>query len=341
MLPMARRISSLFLSGAAALLLLACPASVDTAAKKRIFSPEEPPKEKLAASQPIDVDKVADDADLVYHVMSMGAAEAFERIGPFRYSATASFEWTYAKSTVTLSEKRALEQAAAAEYAVHTENSRDSGLDVVRLSDRTFARSRYHKFRERKRDRGQADMVREDAFGALHTAESIANNRLALTRDKREEIGGRGARRFGFMIAQKPLKPLGPDPWKLPALQYPAGGPDQPTKRRADFVNLRAPKAVEGALWVDIETGVPLKVDLTATFTAPGEEQDQATLVLKVESELKPADKLTIAVPEDFLPDQDRPNGVAAALERFEVQRPDGGVTGRGKPVEPEEPAEE
>jgi hypothetical protein len=324
-----------------ALALSACPDAVDKAAKQRIFSPEEPPKEQLAASQPIDVEKAADDAELTYHVLAMSAAEAYERIGPFKFTATASYEWTYGKSTVSLSEKRSLDQAGASEYALHTENNRDSGMDLVRLPDRTFARSRYHKFRERKRDRGQSELVREDVFGALHTVETLFNNRLALSRDKREEIGGRGAKRFGFMIAQKPLRATGPDPWKLPPLQYPSGGPDQQTRRRADFANLRAPKAVEGALWVDIETGVPLKAELTATLAAPGEESDQATLTVKVLYELKPADKLSVAAPEDFLPDQDRPNGIAATLERFELQRGDGGVSAASRPVEPEEPGEE
>lgn len=325
-------------AAAALLWLSACPDQVDRTAKQRIFSPEEPPRARLAAREPLPVDQLADDADLTYRVLTMGAAEAFERLGPFRYSASASFEWTYGKDSVSLSEKRTLEQASASEYALHTENSRDGGLDLVRLSDRAFARAKYHKFRERKRDRGQSDLVRDDVFGALHSAEALMGNKLALQRDRTEDLGGRKARRFSFMIAKQALRATGPDPWKLPPVQYPAGGPDQPTKRRADFANLRHPRSVEGEVWVDVETGVPLRVKLAATISAPGDEKDDfATLVLKIESQLEPlADKPKIAAPDDYLPDQDRPEGVAAALARFEIERADGGTPTEAKPKAPD-----
>ncbi|HEY3450119.1 MAG TPA: hypothetical protein VGK67_27445 [Myxococcales bacterium] len=318
---------------AALLALAACPDQVDRAAKQRIFSPEEPPKAKLAAAEPIDVDKLAQDGDLTWRVLAMGAPEAFERIGPFKYTASASYQWSFGKDVVAFSEKRSVDQASAAEYVVHTENDKDGGLDVIRMSDRTFARSKYHKFRERKRDRGQSDLVRDDAFAALHSAQSLLSNKLALTRDRVEDVGGRHAKRFGLMVAKEALHSLGPDPWKLPQIQYPAGGPDQPTKRRADFVNLRQPKDVSGTVWIDVETGVPLKVELTATVAAPGNETDDfATLTLKIESELKPVDKVEVAAPAEFLPDQDRPTGVAAALERFDMRKPDAGGAGEPKP---------
>lgn len=327
---------------ALALGLCACPDPVDRAAKKRIFSPEDPPKAQLAAAEPIDLDKAADEATLTWRVLTMSAAEAFERIGPFRYRATASFEWKYGKETVALSEKRSLEQASVSEYVLHTENSRDFAVDLVRLADdRTFARAKYRKFRERRRDRGQSDLLREDVFGALHSAQTLMSNRLGLVRDRQEEVHGRKAKRFQFAVLEKALRPLGPDFWKLPPLQYPAGGPDATTKRRADFANLRTPKSVEGSVWVDVETGVPLKAELTATIGAPGEEKDEATLVLKVQTDLVPGgEKIVVAAPTEFLPDQDRPNGVAAALERFEIQQPDGGVAAPAKP-EPDEPPEE
>jgi hypothetical protein len=144
------------------------------------------------------------------------------------------------------------------------------------------------------------------------------------------------------MIAKEALRALGPDPWKLPPIKYPTGGPDQPTRRREDFVNLRAPRSVEGTVWIDVETGVALKSRLSAKVAAPGEDKDEATLTLKIETEVKPVEKVAVSAPDDFLPDQDRPNGIAAALERFEMQRSDGGIAAPvpGKPAEGEEPEE-
>lgn len=321
--------------------LSACPDSADRAAKKRIFSAEDPPKARLAAAEPIDVALAAQDGAVTYRILAMSAAEAFERIGPFRYSATASFEWSWGKESVSLSEKRTLEQASVVEYAVHTENSRDYGVDVLRLPDRTFARAKHHKFRERRRDRGQSDLVREDAFGALHSAQTLMGNRLGLVRDRQEEVNGRQAKRFQLMVAEKPLRALGPDFWKLPPIKFPGGGPDATTRRRAEFANLRTPRSVEGSVWVDLETGVPLRAELTATIEAPGEDKDVATLVLKVQSDLVPGgEKIVLEAPADFLPDQDRPAGIAAALDRFEVRKLDGG-TAAPPTNDQDEPADE
>ena len=316
-------------------LLSACSANGDKAAKKRVFSPEDPPQARLAAQEPIDVDKLADDAALADRVLTMGAEEAFERMGAFRYSATASFEWVFGRESVGLVEKRSLDLAAARHYALHTENSRDYGLDIVRLPDRAFARSRYHNYRERVRDRGQSEKMREDVFGALRSAAALLDNRLALAGGKREDVAGRAARRFQLGLAKQPRPPREAQAVSLPPLAYPAGGPDPGTKRRADFAAQHKPVSVEGSLWVDAQTGVPLKVDLAATIRAPGEEKVDATLVLKVQSDLKPSSSVFVAAPEEYQPDEARPNGIAAALERFEIQRTDGGIVAAPAPARP------
>lgn len=320
---------------AAALVLVlgACPNAADKAAKERIFSPEEPPKARRAASEPIDVVQLVGDSALTWRVLTMGADEAFERIGPFRYTAATSFEWSYGTESVALSEKRSLDQASSTEYALHTE-SRDNGLDLVRLADRTFARSRYHPFRERKRDRGQSALVREDVFGALRSAEVLLGHRMALTGGRRDDVGARAAIRFQAMLARDSLRPSGSNDRKLPPLQEPVGGLDPSTRRRLDFEIFRKPKTVEGSIWVDRDTGVPLKVDLAAKIGAPGAAaRDEALLTLKIQSELKPSAQVAVAAPEAFLPDEGRPNGVAAALERFEMQRADGGIAGPSSPA--------
>jgi hypothetical protein len=330
------------LAAALSLALAGCVDSVDRAAKKRIFSPEEPPKAKRAAAEPIDARELARDAGLVYRVTTMSAAEAFERVGPFRYSASASFEWSLGRDKVKLSETRSLEQATGTDFALKTENDRDQGLEVVRVGPRTFAKGKYHKFRERKRDRGRADLLRDDVFGAMKSAQAILDNRLGVAPDGEEPVRGRPARRYLFVLAKEPLRERSADDRGLPKVQFPAGGPDQPTKRRLDFRNLRSPKRVEGKLWVDAETGVPLKAELSAQVSTPGEDKDEALLVLKVKSELKPATDLVVAAPREFLPDEDRPNGIARTLDRFDVGRPDAGAgEARPKPSEPEDAADE
>lgn len=312
----------------AAVCAAGCVEQADRAAKKRVFSPEEPPKPVLAASQPIDVARLGADSALAWRVVTLGAPEAFERIGPFRFKANASFQWSLGSTPgVSLAEQRLLEQTGANEFYVRTDNDRDQGFEITYVSDRAYARSRYQKFRERKRDRGQSARLRDDAFGALKTVAALADNRLAFTQDGEEKVFGRAAQRYRIALAEQPLQVAERDA-HLPAVEYPAGGPDRDTKRRIDLATLREPRSVEGKLWVDAETGVPLKADLTAVVRAPGEGSTPAQLQLRVHQELQPgAPGLAVAAPEDFLPDEDRPNAIAAALERFGVSRPDAGTS--------------
>ncbi len=324
---------------AAALPLLGCPDPVDKAAKKRIFSPEEPPKAVLAAAEPIDLNMLASDPALTRRVLGMSAHEAVERIGPHKFTATASFDWSWLGQKVSLSEKRKLEQLSAQEFHLYTENDRDHGLELLRTAGQTFAKSRYHKYRERKRDRGQTDKLREDAFQALRSADAILGHRLALSPDGEEHVRGRVARRFIFKLADAAHAGLDENR-DLPAPQFPSAGPDPDTKRRLDFATLRLPKSVEGRIWIDSETGVPLKSTLTAVVTGPKEIQGESSLTLSVQTELTVVekDKLALAVPKDYLPDEDRPDGIAAAVDRFGVQRSDAGTPGStaGAQDEPE-----
>src|SRR6185295_15758083 len=87
-----------------------CTDPVDKAAKKRIFSPEDPPQAIKAAAEKLRPEDVADDAQVARRVLGMGAAEATERIGPHKYTANISFEWNTpgGTKTVRLNETRTL-----------------------------------------------------------------------------------------------------------------------------------------------------------------------------------------------------------------------------------------
>jgi hypothetical protein len=320
----AQRAAPFVLAAAAA---VSCTDPADRAAKARIFSPEEPPKVKLAAAQPIDASGLASSPERSYRVLMMGAAEAVERLGPHRYTCTASFEWRRGKDVVKLSEERALTQAGALDYALKTDNDRAQGLEIIRSAGRVYARTKFGKFRERKRDREQSERLREDTFGALKTAALLLDGRLSLTPAGDESVSGRSAAKYLFALAERAIVPKVHDGANVPPVQFPAGGPDGQTKRRIDFGEKRSARSVEGTLWVDSQTGVPLKAQLTAQIAAPGEGSEEAALTIRINSLIAGIDqKLEVSAPKDFLPDEDRPPGVAAALARFEIARSDAGT---------------
>jgi hypothetical protein len=288
---------------------------VDRAAKQRIFSPEEPTKARGAAAQPVAADRLADDPALMERVFSMNSAEACERIGPFRYTAEAAFEWIRKEKTVRLRETRELKQATVSEFHLRTDNSRDYGLEYLSTQGRIFARSKYHRYREQKGNRYQAEMLRDDVFGGIRTIRSLLNKRLALQKNTTFStvVAGRKAYNYVFVLDRKPNTTNAPT---LPKIRYPEGGPDLQTRLGIAFAQKREPRSVEGELLVDEETGVPLRMELTARLEVPDSET-KAELVVFWKSELTTKKAITLEPPPSYLPDEGRPNAIAAALRRF------------------------
>jgi len=314
-------------------LLAACSDPVDRAAKERIFSPEDPPAVVSSAKESLDPQKLASDPKLAHRVVDMGSAEVTERIGPHRFSAEVAFTWTAGKDTVKLSETRLLESAAggvSGDFHARIENSRDQGLEVVRAKGQVFARSKFGKYRLRLRDRGMAERTREETAGALHELDGLFQGRLELALEGPTSVEGRSAFRYTVKLADaagsKPTRGEMP-----PAVAYARGGLDDDSARRQRFIDQRQPKKLTGEVVVDATTAVVLRAHLDGVVAVPGDKGvAPAQLHVVLDERLKDVGKpVAIQAPEGHLPDADKPEGIADALDRFGIPRkgaPDGGV---------------
>lgn len=338
--------SSVFALAAAPFLLLsACSDPVDKAAKKRIFSPEDPPQAILSAAEALRPEDVADDPRVARRVLGMGAAEATERIGPHRYTANLSFEWSTpgGGKTVRLSETRTLVAGpggVSGDFHAIQENNRELGIEVMRVRGEVYARSRFGKFRTRLRDRGMAERIREETFAAIGDFDSIFQGRLKLTAQGTATHEGRTVWKYTAALGPPPNLQHKPLP---PPLLPQKGGVDEATRRRQDFYDYRAPRTLQGEVLVDAETSVVLKTQLDGRVAVSADGGD-AELRLQLSSVMTDIGKdPKLAAPKDALPDEDKPAGIAAAYERFGVPRgtPDAGTKPTAGSVEPQdEPAE-
>ncbi len=331
---------------------VACADPVDKAAKKRIFSPEDPPQAVAAASQKLPPEEVADKPEIARRILGMGAAEATERIGPHEFTATVSYEWTSIGSkNVLLKETRTLlagSRGVGGDFHATLENSRDQGLEVLRIANMVYAKSRYGKFRQRLRDRGIAERVREEMYGAIKDFDALFRGRLKLTANGTVTVEGRTAWKYQVTLGD----PLPEKIQKLPAIVAARGGADETTQRRLAFEELRSPRTLQGEVLVDALTSVVLKTRLDGRIGVKrearkfpdggGTQASQAELRLVLDSQLQHIGKEpALKVPTDFLPDQDKPEGIAAALERFGIPRAgtDGGTSGPADGVPDDEEA--
>lgn len=332
----------------ACLALAACPDPVDKAAKKRIFSSEDPPQAVAAAQEKLPPEDVASNPAVARRVLGMSAAEATERLGPHTYAATVNWEWSAGKKTVGLKESRELlagPGGVSGDFLARLSNVSlggdvGSGVEVLRHSGHVYARTTYGKdgagqFRERKRDRGIAERTRDEAFGAVRDFDQLFRGRLALASKGTQTIAGRLCWRYDVSLGP----PLSGEAKALPPLAAPRGGADATTLRRRAFFDLREPKALQGEVFVDAETSVVIKTSLTGRIGVASDGGD-AELRLSLESSLSNIGRAPeLKVPADFLPDEDKPQGIAATLKRFGIERGDGGVP--AVPAGPAEPEDE
>ncbi len=310
---------------ALALAATACTDPVDKAAKERIFSPEDPPKVVASAAEKLPPQEVASDARVARRVLGMDAAEMTERLGPHAYKATVTSEWTSQANPlpVKLSETRTFRAGPGGvngDFHGVLENSRDQGLEVIRVGGKVFARNRYGHFRQRLRDRGMAERTRAELTGAIRDMDALFRGRMKLEPEGTVTYEGRTAWRYQVKLGE----PLASDTGRvLPAMLEPKGGRDETTRRRLAFFEHRVPLALSGEVLVDAETSVVLKTRVDGRLTVPKDKTPEAAdLRVTLESAISDIGKdPKVQPPENFLPDADKPQGIADALDRFGIPR--------------------
>lgn len=324
----------------AAVLLVACTDPADKAAKQRIFSPEDPPQAVAAAGQKLPPQDADDRPEIARRILGMGAAEATERLGAHHYTATVDWEWTQTGKNLRLKEMRDLVAGAggmSGDFHAQLSNTDNAGLEVLRVAGQVYARTTWGRegegrFRQRLRDRGMAERIREETWGALRDLDELFRGRLKLTAQSSNgnttSFAGRTAWKYAVSLAEAGSE----SPSRLPPIASAKGGADETTRRRQHFYDARMPSTLQGEVLVDAQTSVVLKTHIIGRVSVKGggdPRAPDADLRVTLDSFLSDIGKpVAFAPPKDFLPDEDKPDGVAAALARVGMERKaDGGVT--------------
>jgi hypothetical protein len=181
-----------------------------------------------------------------------------------------------------------------------------------------------------------AENEREDIYGVLRDFDRILDGRVKLTSAGTTSVGGRPA--VKYVASLGPAGQANAEDALLPPLLT-AKGRDDSASRRLAFDRNRQPKSIQGYLAVDARTGVVLESHLEGRLTVAPEKGKEAGLRIAVDSAISDVGKeVAISAPTDFLPDADKPAGIAAALDRFGIPHR---VGRRDAGAEPEEQDEE
>lgn len=311
----------------------ACAAEEDKAAKKRIFSPEDPPRVLLAAREELDATALGEDPTLAARVLRMPGQEAVARLGTHVQRGRTTMRWATEGREIRLEETRSVTVRPGGDFHVLVENDADQGMEWMRLGGVSYSRSRFAPWRERRRDRGSSEDVLASGYATLADFETIAHGALLLRSAGTVSYGSRTAVKYAVSLGS-PREAKSTTP--LPELSLPKGGPDPDTKLRLEALDKGVPTEVSGRLLVDQATGVPLEADLKLVLVvngAAGPTRLDLGVVLTVEQIGR---DVPLAVPE-HLPDEPRPPGVVSTLQSYGYEpvtreRSDGGTPAPGAP---------
>jgi hypothetical protein len=317
---------------ASLLAVAACRDGGDGDARARAFSPlprETRPPTAFDFGRPLDA-------------LRMSADEVAAREGSFAWEGR--IEWAVSKpgaAPVAAIEQHRLRQLATGEFHAEAEIDPGSGAagadggsatgrEVVYTGGMTYARARWAPFRERPSDRGEgARRFRDESFRAAASLLDLLAPRLTASAAGETVVLGRAARRFALTLGGAAPKRAAAPPEGLPD-----GGYDPDTRRHLAFLEGRVPAAAAGELVLDARTGVPLAVDLRASFTERDDPQLRADVALAARLTALAGAVAAVRVPDGALPDERKPKGVARALEAA-------GLRKRGAPASERERREE
>jgi len=302
--------------------LWACSNEADKLAKKRIFSPEDPPLAVAAAQEVLQAEALATQTELVQRVVHMGIAETTERLGAHQFTAKLRMEWIGNQRRQALTEERVLLSAqggVSGDFYARLRNGRGQGYDILRIGHQVFAKNQHGTYRQRLRDRGMAERMRQEAFGVLGEVDELFEHRLLLRADGKEVVEGRQAHRFQVALGGNPREEK--TKTALPPKWEPRKDLSESSRLRLSFFERRIPETLEGKLWVDADTAVVLKAELQGSLRVP-EGEAISTVLIRLATHMEQIGKdPRLIIPETFIPDEDKPQGIAAALERFGLGR--------------------
>ncbi len=251
--------------------------SEDEAARKRIFSPEEPIGAAAEAREQLDPRLIESDPALAHRVLHMPQAEVAERLGAHRAQTRVQFAWFRGPgladggSEVSLSEETTLADGPHGDYSIRLSNDHNQGFEILWINGQALVKSLYGPFRKRRTDRTDPARVREQAIAALPSFDRLARGlKLKLDGETRSE----GRRALRFSVTGFGARPQPKEAGDLPPAEFPStpnqggkpGVPDPDTARRLELWQQEEPISVSGTVLVDAETAAPLGCDLQGRF---------------------------------------------------------------------------
>ncbi len=222
------------------------------------------------------------------------AADAGKILKAFVFSGEADYSYRKGEKEIVLKEKFSLRQNSKGEYHFLLQNNRDKGVEVIWTGGNLYFRWRYRPFRIVSKNPDDAAKWQKLAVGRWRAAVELFGPSLMLAQVRTAQYIGREAVVYQIALSKAPADsgeklPLGT------AWEGPVGDVG-----RGDASKLpRIPLSASGQVWVDLETGLPLKVRFTGRYKI-GRGKSSALAEMKLNLRYKPLSQQTIDPPKEI-----------------------------------------
>ena len=274
-------------------MLVACKNAEDQEAKRRLFEPPPPKKVVQQAQASLDVERLDEDAESWKKVNRMSFHEIALRAKSLRYEASGQMDFNRADLSLQSSEKVIIVQSDTGDFSINMETGGGSRQELAYVNDVFFLKNNNGKWRASRDPTGERDAYRDDGGGIWKSFFDLFSHQMKVKKMGERTVNGRDTVLYAVSADDETQKMTGgDDPDDIPVFtdggllvsdeDEPQAGqpqPNQMAKRISKWRQKAHVKSGNGEVWVDLETGVPLKV------TFKGE--------LHVDDSLRPA-KLTV-----------------------------------------------
>jgi hypothetical protein len=237
---------------------------------------------------------LAGNPDAILHSAKLDAADAASILKGFHYQASATYVYKRGQQTLKLSETVRLDQTPEGPYHLVVNNSQNKGYEVIWTQNNLYQRTRFRPFRITSQDVIDARRWQERGFGRWRAIVGLFGGRILLAHIGDEKCLGRKCYRYQIALSKTASK-------QMPQTEGTAWSGAVPEQTRGNAAALpRIPTAATGDIWIDSQTGLPLKIDFRGTYNI-GEDQAQTTAQIELKASFNSPKLTAVAVPKQIV----------------------------------------
>lgn len=254
---------------------VACKNAEDQEAKQRLFEPAPSSQVVQKAQMKLEVDRLHEDKAAWRQVNRMSFHEIALRAKSLRYEASGDMDFKRADLALKSSEKVSIVQSDTGDFSIKMTTGGGSQQELAYVNDVFFLKNNNGQWRASRDPTGERDAYRDDGGGIWKSFFDLFSHQMTVKKMGERTVAGRDAVLYAVSANDETDKMTGGDDVDETPVTGDGGvsltndgdslgggapQPNQMANRISKWRERAHVKTGQGEVYVDLETGVPLKV---------------------------------------------------------------------------------